>query len=189
MTRRTLQVAALLARPAKSVWRNDPNRPVFAQIIAGRLQNEGCLPSDLGLGSQPFATLCSSYFPGNPLIQLPEPTKAFNKALIPEWDDICHLLLAYRSNNSPSELWMACIIATACSGTEHLWQDIGLANREQLNVLLHSNFSGLARQNTQDMKWKKFIYKQFCEQEGIYVCPAPSCSACIDHPVCFAPEI
>ena len=32
------------------------------------------------------------------------------------------------------------------------------------------NFPQLARRNTQDMRWKKFLYKQLCEQDGGYVC-------------------
>ena len=51
------------------------------------------------------------------------------------------------------------------------------------------NWAGcLARANTGDMKWKKFLYRQFCSREGIYVCPAPSCGECKDHAKCFGPE-
>ncbi|MEY4591631.1 MAG: hypothetical protein RIR18_526, partial [Pseudomonadota bacterium] len=104
MTRRTLQVAALLARPAGPAWRNDPNRPMFAQMIAGRLLNEGQLPADLGLGEKPFAALCLHYFPGGS-ITLPKPAKPFHKEAMPEWDDIRQLLISHRSSYSNSELW------------------------------------------------------------------------------------
>ena len=50
------------------------------------------------------------------------------------------------------------------------------------------NFPELARANTGDMKWKKFLYRQFCAAEGIYVCPAPSCGVCKDYAKCFGPE-
>ncbi|MFM8444786.1 MAG: nitrogen fixation protein NifQ, partial [Methylococcus sp.] len=33
--------------------------------------------------------------------------------------------------------------------------------------------------------WKKFLYKQLCEAEGIYVCRAPSCGECVDYADCF----
>jgi NifQ. len=39
-----------------------------------------------------------------------------------------------------------------------------------------------------DMKWKKFIYKQLCEAEGLYVCRAPSCEVCKDYDQCFGKE-
>ncbi|HZX30753.1 MAG TPA: nitrogen fixation protein NifQ [Rhodocyclaceae bacterium] len=180
---RALLVAALLARPAAAPWRDDPNRPLFAQIIAGRQLGEGCLPRDLGLGAGPFAALCGAYFPG------PSPWLTGEAAeRIPEWEDIQRLLLAHRARQSGGELWMANIVATACAGRDHLWQDLGLAGRDQLSRLMIANFPHLARQNTGDMKWKKFIYKQFCADEGIYVCPAPSCGACADHAKCFGPE-
>lgn len=176
-------VAALLARPAAAPWRDDPNRPLLAQLIAGCKLGEGCLPADLGLGAGPFSALCSLYFPG-PLPRLagagPEP--------IPEWEDIQRLLLDHRAGRSPSELWVANIVATACAGRDHLWQDLGLTNRDQLSRLMGGNFPHLARQNTGDMKWKKFIYKQFCARDGIFLCPAPSCGACADHAKCFGPE-
>jgi len=49
-------------------------------------------------------------------------------------------------------------------------------------------FPALAQAMDGDMKWKKFIYRQLCAREGIYVCPAPSCQACHDRPACFGPE-
>ena len=53
---------------------------------------------------------------------------------------------------------------------------------------MHDNFRTLAERNTQDMKWKKFLYKQLCISEGIYICRAPSCEVCVDYAACFAPE-
>ena len=50
---------------------------------------------------------------------------------------------------------------------------------------MHDNFRPLAEQNTKDMKWKKFLYKQLCIGEGIYVCRAPSCEVCVDYAACF----
>jgi len=54
--------------------------------------------------------------------------------------------------------------------------------------MLHHNFPELAAKNVKDMKWKKFLYKQLCEAEGIYLCRAPSCEVCIDYPKCFGSE-
>lgn len=182
-TRRALLVAALLARPASRPWRDDPNRDLLAQMVAGRQMGEGCLPAGLGLGPGAASALCATYFPGpTPYLQRQDCPP------IPELEDIRRLLLDHRARRSPSELWMATIVATACGGRDHLWQDLGLADRGQLSRLLYDNFPALAGQNTGDMKWKKFIYKQLCAREGIYVCPAPSCGECADRPKCFGPE-
>ena len=60
--------------------------------------------------------------------------------------------------------------------------------RDDLTALMMRNFPALAGQNTRNMKWKKFLYKQLCETEGIYTCRAPSCEVCVDYAQCFGPE-
>ena len=44
------------------------------------------------------------------------------------------------------------------------------------------------KKNVRDMKWKKFLYKQLCLQEGVYLCRSPSCAVWRDYPVCFGPD-
>jgi nitrogen fixation protein NifQ len=73
-------------------------------------------------------------------------------------------------------------------GSDHLWQDLGLWNRGELSRLMEQNFPEVAKRNQKDMKWKRFLYKQLCEAEGIYTCRAPSCEVCIDYHACFGPE-
>ncbi len=176
-------LTGLLAAPATRVAANDPNRPLLASIIAGQAGGNGCLPGDLGLGAACFAQLCADYFPG---VELPQISNTPEK--IPEWADLQKLLLDHRAREFRSELLMANIVASACAGRDHLWQDLGFASRDELTRLMWINFPGLARANTGDMKWKKFLYRQFCSSEGIYVCPAPSCGVCKDYAKCFGPE-
>ena len=83
---------------------------------------------------------------------------------------------------------MAHILAAGCMASDHLWQDLGLWHRAELTALMRRNFPPLAARNVKDMKWKKFLYKQLCESEGIYLCRAPSCEVCVDYAVCFGPE-
>jgi len=182
---RALLSAELLASPASPMASGDPNRPLLASILAGRICGLGCLPADLGLGGEPFAHLAATYFPcadlgSMALVAPPTP--------IPEWSDLQKLLLDHRAGERDSEAWMADILATACTGADHLWQDLGLGNRQELSHLMWVNFPELARANSGDMKWKKFLYRQFCAQEGIYTCPAPSCGVCTDFARCFGPE-
>ena len=80
-------------------------------------------------------------------------------------------------------------LATACLGDNHLWQDLNLASRAELSALMRHWFPALVAKNHQDMKWKKFLYKQLCEREEVFVCKAPSCAVCTDHAVCFGPEV
>jgi nitrogen fixation protein NifQ len=180
---RALVLAELLATPAAARFAGDPNRLLLASMIAGQAATTSCLPTHLGLGLDTYEAMLADYFPF-----FESTAQADGAGTIPEWSDLQTLLLDHRANEHDSELWMADIVATACAGRDHLWQDLGLAERAELSKLMWVNFPGLARANTGDMKWKKFLYKQFCAREGIYVCPAPSCGECKDFAKCFGPE-
>ena len=162
-----------------------PNDHLLATIITSQSMGRSVLPPDFGLGEARLATLTRRYFPKLSFV-LPE-SWAPQKPL-PEHQELVDLLLRYRANLDDSEYDLAVIIATACRGTDHLWQDLGLNDRKALSELFQQNFPPLAAKNNRDMKWKKFLYRRFCSNEGIYVCPAPSCGMCKDYAKCFGPE-
>jgi len=83
---------------------------------------------------------------------------------------------------------VACALACASLSHNHLWQDLHLPSRTELSALLGQWFPSLAARNTQNMKWKKFFYKQLCERAELFICKAPTCNVCTDHAVCFGPE-
>ena len=105
-----------------------------------------------------------------------------------EFDDLVDLLLSHCVDSGEGALSMAQFIATACMRDNHLWQDMQLANRAELSVLMQTHYPALAAKNTGDMKWKKFFYKQLCEREEIMICKSPSCGICSDYNHCFGPE-
>jgi nitrogen fixation protein NifQ len=181
---RELLLAELLRRPAQVDASADLLRPVLASLLAGRSLNQGVLTATLGLPEPAFQALWDTYFPGEHLNLQNGPSED-----IAELEDLHNLLLEYRAGVYESEVWLAQIVAYSCCGRNHLWQDLGLADRGELSTLMRLAFPGLATLNVGDMKWKKFIYRHYCSREGIYVCPAPSCSACDDHAKCFAPEV
>ncbi len=80
-------------------------------------------------------------------------------------------------------------VAVACLGDNHLWQDLQLASRAELSGLMRHWFPALVEKNRHDMKWKKFLYKQLCEREELFICKAPSCAVCADRAACFGPEV
>ena len=179
----TTLLAELLATPAAARFADDPNRSLLATMIAGHAVGNGCLPRHLGLGDGGYQDLLADYFPFFAAAAQNDPIESIH-----EWSDLQKLLLDHRAGERDSELWIADIIATACAGRDHLWQDLGLPNRDELSQMMWLNFPELARSNVGDMKWKKFLYRQFCSREGIYVCPAPSCGVCKDYTQCFGPE-
>jgi nitrogen fixation protein NifQ len=181
---RDLLMAELLSRPAAAPASTDPLRPVLASLLVGRSLNQGVLTATLGLDEQAFQTLWRDYFPGAQLN-----LQNGSGEDIAELEDLLNLLLEYRAGACESEVWLAHIVAYSCCGRNHLWQDLGLANRNELSMLMTTAFPSLAALNVGDMKWKKFIYRHYCSREGIYVCPAPSCGECVDHAKCFSSEV
>lgn len=180
---RALVQACLLAAPAGTAALRDPNRPLLASLIAGQSTGCGCLPDDLGLGAERHAALLRDYFPGCALV-----SAADSRLDLPEAEELQRLLRDHLAPGLSSAGWMADILTAACVGADHLWQDLGFTSRAELSQLMQVNFPELAALNSGDMKWKKFLYRQFCSREGIYVCPAPSCGVCKDFAQCFGPE-
>ena len=164
-----------------------PNDELFARMLLSQRQGQGVLPPGLGLAAGDWAFLLARHFPGYASAE-PALACAAGDERMPERQDLIDLLVEHRAGLDLSELWMAQIVAAACMGGDHLWQDLGLWSRTDLSRLMQDNFPALAAKNDRDMKWKKFLYRQICEREGIYVCPAPSCQVCADYAKCFGPE-
>jgi nitrogen fixation protein NifQ len=165
-----------------------PNHEWFACMTASWCAGQGVLPDYLGLEPAQFNALTEHFFPGCSLAgQSPSGnTLDFNRML--EKDDLVNLL---KNAGKPGIMeidWIIGVIVAGCLGSDHLWQDLGLWSRSQLSAMLQYNFPGLAAKNDKDMKWKKFLYKQLCEAEGLYLCRAPSCNVCIDYPKCYGSE-
>ena len=83
---------------------------------------------------------------------------------------------------------LARMIARRALRPDHLWQDLGLFDRSELNRLLARHFPTLAAGNTGNMRWKKYLYRKLCEAEGFSLCAAPSCAQCADFRDCFGAE-
>lgn len=183
-----------------------PNQLLLTHILDAQRSGNNCLPEQLGLDAVAYSALLQRHFhspltrhrtePCNshdsPLQQAIQERGQLRQQLLDlrrdEWQELHDLLLQHRAGLDESEIWLAAIIAAACLGSSHLWRDLGLPSRDSLRQLLLHNFPLLARRNDRDMRWKKFFYKQLCEQQGGYVCRAPSCDQCPTHHECFGDE-
>ncbi len=178
---------------------DDGNRAVLGMIRHAQARGRTCLPRYLGLDVNSYACL-SDYLGRERVLSVIEAdlvvehrdVEDIRQLLLEmrreEWMDLYSLLVAHRRGQSVSELWMAKVVAAGCLGAKHLWQDLGLDNRQTLSDLLFVNFPELAANNTRNMRWKKYLYKQLCEREGAYVCRAPSCEQCAAFSECFGTE-
>ncbi len=163
------------------------NSHFIASMIASWVVGDGCLPARLGLSNKTFVRFLAFNFPGVDIQPL-APKEEMDFDRLPERDDLIALMTDERVGRDDNELWIAEIVAAACMGMDHLWQDLGLWSRRELSEMLQYNFPALADRNDRDMKWKKFLYKQLCDKQGVYVCRSPSCDVCSDYNVCFGPE-
>lgn len=188
------------------------NDQAFATMIASQAVGMGALPPWLGLAPAAYRCLLEYHFPGIGIDRVGHLDLGLGgerggsfagldrvalSGLAPnlrpadreeEHEDLVRLLLMDKAGESPSEVWMAHVVAAGCMGRQRLWQDLGLTDRAVLNALMRRNFPSLAARNVKDIKWKRFLYKQLCEAEGIFACRAPSCEACTEHHVCFGPD-
>ena len=80
---------------------------------------------------------------------------------------------------------MVAVLASACLGSQHLWRDLGMPERPRLTALFRDYFPLLHAKNVNNMRWKRFLYRQLCENGGDYVCRSPSCEECASYSECF----
>lgn len=168
--------------------RGQPVEATLARILSSWSLGLSAMPDFIGLTETDFHAMMAYCFPdfdSEEIIRHNEPVDALR---FDEMEDLRQLLKNNTSGHSLTELWMVDIVIAGSLGSDHLWQDLGLWSRADLSKLMLDNFAPLAKRNVKNMKWKKFLYKQLCETEGIYTCRAPSCEVCADYNNCFGPE-
>lgn len=164
------------------------DRHVFACILAhGAAESAYPLPQAVGLSADQLRLLVQRFFPGAHWLLERVEGGPGEDAL--EEPDLRRMLTdnATRPGDQVA-IWLAAMVARRSLRANHLWQDLGLTSRNDLSELLHRHFGPLAARNSRDMKWKKFFYRQMCEDEGVLVCKSPICDTCSDAALCFGPE-
>lgn len=180
------------------------NREWLMHMISSQRHGRTCLPRHLGLQAVDFHWLVETELQAvgrrhkhisptrigrSEQEQEQDLRQQLLEMRVDEWQEIRSLLRRHRHGQDDLELVMADVLAAGCLGGDHLWRDLGLVNRDQLSQLMQTNFPILFERNSANMKWKKFFYKQLCEEGGGYVCRAPSCQECTAYKDCFGPEV
>ena len=173
---------------SKSVLTASPNHEWLACMIASWCAGQGALPDYLGLEPEQFNQLTEHLFPDSNISEYAASGSKPDFSRMLEKDDLVNLLKQFSKPDIIEIDWIIGVMVAGSLGSDHLWQDLGLWSRSQLSAMLHYNFPELAAKNVKDMKWKKFIYKQLCEAEGLYLCRVPSCEVCIDYAKCYGSE-
>ena len=102
-----------------------------------------------------------------------------------EYDDLLALLTEFARETSEEIAAVARWLAYSCMGENHLWEDLGLPERPALTSLIADCFPQLRQLNSQNMRWKKFFYKQLCNRAQVSTCRAPTCDQCSEFALCF----
>lgn len=165
----------------------------FAGVISMAEQRPAAYALPIaGMDRSEFARLLSRYFPhlanAEALIAAIPAQGWKDSGAIDEFTDLVNLLGEHANVRSDECRWVALALATASMGSNHLWQDMGLPERSVLSRLIEAHFGSLFARNVGDMKWKKFFYRQLCEQAEVLICKSPSCGECVDHDICFGKE-
>lgn len=152
-----------------------------------RAANDGDLPlfaATLGIPPKEFALLLNERL--QPLFQF----TVIHAELLGKWLPGLFLPLVemlWDSQRCEDRLgWLVShAIASACFGHRRLWQDLGLRRREEVSSLFSRQFPGLFARNTQDLKWKRFLFKELGKRLGRLNLEPPSCDGCDQLRVCF----
>lgn len=182
------------------VHARDPRDPVTLTLASAieLARSSSRLPGrgGFGLDLADFSAMLDQYFPGarraylTPVLRarLVAAGAARRDTGFDEFEDLLSLLMGHRGDDSREVRWLAHAMTACCMGEDHLWQDMGLPNRQALSDLLARHFPSLHAKNGGGMRWKKFFYKQLCERSGMFVCRSPSCADCAEYSNCFGSE-
>lgn len=165
------------------------DRLLFGRIIALAAALPSPLTVVLGLSAQAVQAMIVKHVPAA-LALLHDPARLGDGPGAQEIEeaDLRAFILEHRSHAGPEPEWLAAILARRSLASNHLWQDMGFADRGELNLMFARHFPALKARNAQDMKWKKFFYRSLCEREGLLLCKSPNCEVCEDFHDCFGAE-
>lgn len=160
------------------------DKHVLASILALAIAEAGVGTVACSAGYSGFPDVLAALFPQAMAIL------ANSETLARADDEAClfDLLISNVTAGTDYERLLAGMLARRAQRPNHLWQDLGLRNRDELSALMGDHFAPLARRNRSDMKWKKFFFRSICRDGGYTLCSAPSCGECSDFDNCFSEE-
>ncbi|MFB9134922.1 nitrogen fixation protein NifQ [Vibrio olivae] len=168
---------------------------IWKALIGGFITGRSALPPAMGLDHAVFNTLKNQMLDVG-IFEVSEQQKALHQqtqqlfadlieARSAERDDLYYLLIEHADTDLRWYKEVAWVLANASMSSYHLWQSLGLDERPTLGKLIAFYFPTLHAGNVNNMRWKRYFYKQLCERGGDYLCKAPNCSQCSSFKECF----
>ena len=155
---------------------------VLEKALGERDRHGDGLARQVGISGTALGILLMLNVPGHPVLA-PEDYAPADTCEEQAW--VRDLLTRNISTGLEISSWLAAIVARRAMEGNHLWEDLGLPDRAALTRLMNVHFAPLATRNTLDMRWKRFLYRTLCEEEGLVQCTSPTCGACADVASCF----
>jgi nitrogen fixation protein NifQ len=167
------------------------DRHLFACLLAVAAQDPYDSAAALGLDDGDLDTLLAENFPGADRSLLEKYGTPAKHAPPQHNHDVLSILLSHvptqRGNhNRHNAERLAHILATRATLPGHLWVTMGLFERPELSAAIRRHLPSLAAANHQNMRWKRYLYKQVCDRNGGTMCKAPNCGICSDYTLCFS---
>ena len=166
------------------------DRHLFACLLSVAAE-DSCSPAAvLGLADRDLTTLLARYFPDIDQTILEQLSFSTAEQSAERNDEVLSILLSHLPKepdraNLQTSVWLAYILAARAALPGHLWVAMGLTERPQLTAAIRRHLPSLANANNQNMRWKRYLYKQVCELNGGVMCKAPNCGVCSDYVLCY----
>ncbi|MGE4544311.1 MAG: nitrogen fixation protein NifQ [Pedobacter sp.] len=169
---------------------SEEDRHLFACLLTVAADEPYDTAAALGLEADELLDVLGNWFPGCS----PDLLQRFGSPAQvppPEYnEEVLQILLAHVPKNDDgtpraSSLHLARMIAARTARPGHLWVAMGLFERPQLSASIRRLLPSLAAANSQNMRWKRYLFKQVCDLNGGTMCKSPNCGECSDYAICF----
>lgn len=184
-------VYATLLKTTKPDQVTIEDRHLFACLLAVAAQEPYDTATALGLDDNDLSAILEDYFPGVDralLVQYSKPTAERsaerNRELLAIL--LSHLPIESGNRKLHNSVRLAHILAARAALPGHLWVAMGLFERQELTAAIRRHLPSLVVANHQNMRWKRYLFKQVCDRNGGMMCKAPNCGVCSDYELCFA---
>jgi len=182
--------AALVNSPQPNyvTWED---RHLFACLLAVAASEHYDLAGALGLDADDMSAILDHFFPSADHDLLDWHAVPCENTPPEVNGDVLKILLRHIPiEGDARDLLVAsslCKILTArAAHPGHLWIAMGLFERPQLSAAIRRHLPTLAEANSQNMRWKRYLFKQVCDLNGGVMCKSPNCGVCSDYALCFA---
>lgn len=165
------------------------DRHLFACLLSVAARSPLALTAALGLEQETIVAILQRFFPAIEYSSLLDFSAPVTKQPGEKNAEVLSIILSHLSDHAAEPaLWLAHILTARAAQPGHLWVSMGLFKRTELSAAIRRHLPSLAAANHQNMRWKRYLFKQVCDRNGGTMCKSPNCGICSDYALCFAED-